>query len=71
MKWFLERTSDNKTHYISATVGNTTWKGDSYQPSIGVSNGWDDSLGVQFQQDLNGDAVDYAIWLDQIKVWSW
>ena len=71
VKWFLERTSDNKTHYISVTVGNTTWKVDSYQPSVGVSNGWDDSLGVQFQQDLNGDAAGYAIWVDQIKVWSW
>jgi hypothetical protein len=36
-----------------------------------VSNGWDDSLGVQFQQDLNVNADDYAIWIDQIKVWAW
>jgi hypothetical protein len=71
VKWELERTSDNKLHYVSVTVGNQTWKVDSYQPSVPASNGWDNALGVQFQQDLNIDAADYAIWIDQIKVWSW
>jgi hypothetical protein len=69
VKWQLERTSDNKLHYISVTVGNTTWKVDSYQPS--VSSGWADVLGIQMQQDLNVHADDYAIWVDQIKVWAW
>jgi hypothetical protein len=70
VKWQLERTSDNKLHYVSVTVGNTTWKVDSYQPSVG-SSGWADVLGIQMQQDLNGNADDYAIWVDQIKVWAW
>lgn len=69
VKWQLERTSDNKLHYISVTVGNTTWKVDSYQPSI--ASGWADVLGIQMQQDLNVHADDYAIWVDQIKVWAW
>lgn len=70
VKWQLERTSDNKLHYVSVTVGNTTWKVDSYQPSVG-SSGWADVLGIQMQQDLNVNADDYAIWVDQIKVWAW
>jgi hypothetical protein len=70
VKWQLERTSDNKLHYVSVTVGGKTWKVDSYQPSTGNS-GWADSLGIQMQQDLNINADDYAIWVDQIKVWAW
>lgn len=70
VKWQVERTSDNKLHYVSVTVGNTTWKVDNYQSSV-ANGGWADVLGVQMQQDLDVHATDYAIWMDQIKVWAW
>lgn len=70
VKWQLERTSDSRLHYVSVTVGDQTWQVDSYQPSRGNS-GWVDTLGIQMQQDLNVNAADYAIWVDQIKVWAW
>lgn len=70
VKWRLERTSDNKLHYISVTVGGTTWNVDNYQSPVWNSY-WADVLGIQMQQDLNVNADDYAIWVDGIKVWAW
>jgi hypothetical protein len=69
VKWLLQRTDDGKLHYVSVTVNGTTHKVDSYQPSR--HNGWDDVVGVQFQLDMNGDAVDYAIWVDRVTVAMW
>jgi hypothetical protein len=70
VKWRLTRTEDNKLHYVSITVGDTTYKVDSYQPPVEKSS-WADTLGVQFQQDLNLHADDYAIWIDKVTVWMW
>lgn len=70
VKWQLRRTDDGKIHYVSVTVGSTTHKVDRYQDSI-ANAGWADSLGIQMQQDLNFNADDYAIWVDNIRVWAW
>jgi hypothetical protein len=69
VKWLFERTDDGKLHYVSLTVGGTTYKVDNYQSP--KRNGWSDVVGVQFQQDLNSDGDDYAIWVDQVKVSMW
>lgn len=69
VKWLLERTADGKLHYVSVTVGDRTQQVDNYQSPI--SSQWVDVIGVQFQQDLNVDAADYAIWIDQVKVSMW
>ena len=67
--WYMERTSDNKMHYISLTVGNTTYKVNSSQPTY--TSSWGDTLGVQFQQDLDKYANDYTIWVDKVKLSAW
>jgi hypothetical protein len=69
IKWYLQRTSDNRTHYISVTVNNTTYKLDRYWPSKSTS--WGNTFGVQFQQDLNGSAADHTMWIDRVRVWMW
>jgi hypothetical protein len=69
VKWLFHRTDDGKVHYVSVTVNDNTHDVGSYQPA--VKNGWDKVVGVQFQQDMNGSAADYAIWIDRIKVSMW
>jgi hypothetical protein len=69
VKWLFQRTDDGKLHYVSVTVGGTTYKVDNYQSPKRI--GWSDVVGVQFQQDLNSDGNDYAIWVDQVKVSMW
>jgi hypothetical protein len=67
--WHMRRTSDNKMHYVSLTVGNTTYKVNSYQPTY--MSTWGDTLGVQYQQDLDKYATDYTIWIDKVKLSAW
>src|SRR5262249_22697095 len=62
VKWYMQRTSDNRLHYVSVTVNNTTYKVDRYWPS--KSSSWADNVGVQFQQDLNSTAADHTMWID-------
>ena len=69
VKWLFERTSDNKLRYVSVTAGDATHSVDSIQSP--VSSDWDSVLGIQFQQDMNVDAVDYAIWIDRVKLSLW
>jgi hypothetical protein len=69
VRWYFQRTTDGKTRYISVTVGNTTHTVNRYFPSKSTS--WGESLGVQFQQDLNKYAADYTIWVDKVKLWMW
>jgi hypothetical protein len=69
VKWLMHRTDDGKVHYVSVTVNDKSYDIGSYQPP--VKNGWDKVVGVQFQQDLNSTAADYAIWVDRIKVSMW
>src|SRR5262249_2918065 len=69
IKWYFQRTSDNKLHYVSVTVNNTTYNVDHYFPSAWTN--WGNTFGVQFQQDLNGSAADYTVWADKVKVWMW
>ena len=67
--WYMKRTWDNKMHYVSLTVGDTTYQVNSYQPTY--MSTWGDTLGVQFQQDMNKTAVDYSIWVDKVKLSMW
>jgi hypothetical protein len=69
IKWYFQRTSDNRLHYVSVTVNNTTYKVDRYWNSSTTS--WGNTFGVQFQQDLNKYAADYTVWADKVKVWMW
>jgi hypothetical protein len=69
VKWYMQRTSDNRLRYVSVTVNNTTYNVNHYEPSAGTS--WGNTFGVQFQQDLNGSAADYTIWTDRVRVWMW
>ena len=67
--WYMKRTWDNKMHYVSLTVGDTTYQVNSYQPTN--MSTWNSTLGVQFQQDMNKYAVDYSIWVDKVKLSMW
>ena len=67
--WYMKRTWDNKMYYVSLTVGNTTYKVNSYQPSY--MSTWGDTFGVQYQQDMDKYATDYTMWIDKIKVSMW
>ena len=67
--WYFQRTSDNQLKYVSLTVGNTTFPINMIQPSSATT--WANSLGVQFQQDLNYNADDYSLWVDKIKLSIW
>jgi hypothetical protein len=69
IKWYLQRTSDNRTRYISVTVNGKTYSVNRYWPSKWTS--WGNSMGVQFQQDLNGSAADHTMWIDRVRVWMW
>jgi hypothetical protein len=69
IKWYFQRTSDNRLHYVSVTVNSTTYKVDRYWNSY--PTGWGNTFGVQFQQDLNSSAADYTVWADKVKVWMW
>jgi hypothetical protein len=69
IKWYFQRTTDNKLKYVSVTVNNTTYPVDRIWPSAATS--WGNTFGVQFQQDLNGSAADYTMWADKVKVWMW
>jgi hypothetical protein len=69
IKWYMQRTSDNRLRYVSVTVGNTTYNVNHYENSYSTS--WGNTFGVQFQQDLNGSAADYTVWADKVKVWMW
>jgi len=69
IKWYFQRTSDNRLHYVSVTVNNTTYKVDRYWNSHSTT--WGNTFGVQFQQDLNKAAADYTVWTDKVKVWMW
>jgi hypothetical protein len=65
----LQRTSDNRTRYVSVTVDGKTYSVNRYWPSKSTS--WGNSLGVQFQQDLNKYAADHTMWVDRVRVWLW
>ena len=67
--WYVQRTSDGHARYVSLTVGSKTYTLNANQPSTGTS--WGDTLGVQYQQDLNISHVGYSIWVDKIKVSAW
>ena len=69
VKWYFQRTSDNKLKYVSVTVNNTTYPVNRIWNSAPTS--WGNTFGVQFQQDLNGSAADYTVWTDRVKVWMW
>jgi len=69
IKWYFQRTSDNRLHYVSVTVNNTTYKVDRYWNSHSTT--WGNTFGVQFQQDLNKYATEYTVWADKVKVWMW
>ena len=69
IKWYLQRTSDNRTRYVSVTVDGKTYSVNRYWPSKSTS--WGNSLGVQFQQDLNKYAADHTMWVDRVRVWLW
>ncbi len=67
--WYGQRTSTNQVKYVSLTVGGTTYTLNTLEPSKSVS--WGDTLGVQYQQDLNSSATGYSIWVDKIKLSAW
>jgi hypothetical protein len=67
--WYMKRTWDRKMHYVSLTIGDTTYKVNSYQPTYDSS--WGDTFGVQYQQDMDKYATDYTIWVDKVKVSMW
>jgi hypothetical protein len=67
--WRLQRTWDKKMRYISLTVGSTTYYINRYMPTNSTS--WGDTLGVQFQQDMDKYATDYTIWVDKVKLSAW
>jgi hypothetical protein len=67
--WYGQRTSDGRVKYISLTVGGTTYTLNAYEPSKSTS--WGDTLGVQYQQDMNSVPTGYTIWVDKIKLSAW
>jgi len=67
--WYLQRTSDNKLKYVSLTVNGVTHTLNTIQPS--ATTNWGNSLGVQFQQDLNKSADAYSERADKIKLTIW
>jgi hypothetical protein len=69
IKWYFQRTSDNKLKYVSITVDGKTYPVNRTWPSAATS--WGNTFGVQFQQDLNGSATDYTMWADRVRVWMW
>ena len=67
--WYLQRTTDNRLKYISLSVGNTTYMLNQYQMPGPTT--WGDTLGVQYQQDLNSLPSPYSQWIDNVKVSMW
>ena len=66
--WEFQRTSDNKTMFVSMTLdGKTTYLNKSYAPQAsGVKE-----LNVAFQMDGNSKEDDYSVWVDKVTLSSW
>ncbi len=79
--WNFHRTSDKVEHYDSVSIqhydssgqnqldGNTTPVNIALH-SAPLPNGWEDTLGVQFQLDLNSTAT-YSTVVDQVTLTAW
>ena len=64
----FNRTTTGKTGFVTVTInGSKHYFSRSYAPrSSGASE-----INVAFQEDLNGSATDYTVWLDKVKLTYW
>jgi hypothetical protein len=64
----FSRTSTGKTGFITVTInGYKHYFNRSYSPRSSSSS----EINVAFQEDLNGSATDYSVWLDKVKLTYW
>lgn len=66
--WEFERTTGNRTHFISVTVDGTKHYVNRYYYPKTAS---DPKLTVSFQMDGNKYGTDYSVWLDKVTLKYW
>ncbi len=69
IQWYTQRLSGNRYKYVTLVVD-----GKSYavnQTYYAGWSGWGDSLGVQWQLDLDGSGADAHEWVDSVKLSIW
>lgn len=68
VQWYMER-GDNSYRYGTVVLdGKAIVFNQSYNT---VKNGWDDSVGVQWQLDQSGSGVALHEWIDNVKLTMW
>jgi hypothetical protein len=68
LTWEFERTSDNRTHFVSVTLdGVKSYVNRYYYPKPNSSP----KLTVSFQMDGNKAGIDYSTWLDKVSLKYW
>ena len=64
----FNRTSTGKTGFLTVTInGSKHYFSRSYSPRASSAK----EINVAFQEDLNGSATDYTVWLDKVKLTYW
>jgi hypothetical protein len=64
----FNRTSTGKTGFLTVTInGSKHYFSRSYAPRSSSAK----EINVAFQEDLNGSATDYSVWLDKVTLKYW
>jgi hypothetical protein len=69
IQWYMQRLSGNRYKYVTLVVDGKPYSVNQTY-SAGWS-GWDDSLGIQWQLDLDGSGADAHEWIDKAKLTIW
>ncbi len=69
IQWYMQRLSGNRYKYVTLVVDGKAY--DVNQTYSAGWSGWDDSLGVQWQLDLDGSGADAHEWIDKAKLTIW
>ncbi len=69
IQWYMQRVSSTQYKYVTLAVDGKSYSVN--QTYSGNYQGWNDTLGVQWQLDLGAYGVDAHEWVDKIKLTIW
>ena len=69
IQWYMQRLSGNRYKYVTLAIDGQAYNVN--QTYYAGWSGWDDSLGVQWQLDLDGNGTDAHEWVDKVKLSIW
>jgi hypothetical protein len=69
IQWYVQRVSSNQYRYKTLVVDGVAYN--LNQTFYANSTSWADSMGVQWQLDLNASGVDAHEWIDKVKLTIW